>query len=184
MQKAKLFFVSGAHGVGKGYFCKRLSYAIGGDHVVVSDLIRKRRRIGIVKGISHIDLNQSILIDEINQYTTPMPFILIDGHFCLFNSEMRVKILPIELFSELGLSEIILLTCLPSTIYERIKMRDKGGAGLSEKDIVRLQRNEIEHSHRVARYLKIPITQLDVSDEEADHSLNSLLTELKRRYEL
>ena len=184
MTKANIFFVAGSHGVGKGHFCRKLSSLIDGDHVTASSLIRKRRKMGVAKAISGIDQNQSILVEELNRYRTSRSCILLDGHFCLYNTKMDIEVLPIELYKALNLSYIVLLTCLPAIIFKRLNQRDGNKSGLSQGDIDRLQDEEIDHAHTIAHSLKIPITQLDVSDEEIVQRLNVLLTKLRGRYGL
>jgi adenylate kinase len=180
MSSPNIIFVGGAHGVGKGYFCRRVAPLIDADHVAASDLIRNRKAMGPAKAIPGIDANQNILIEELCRYRTSKPFVILDGHFCLYNASMKLEILPIDLYRALRVSFLVLLICTPAVIVERLFLRDRNNSGLSLDDIGQLQKAEIEHARKVALSLNVPIAELDVSADIAPMDLDVLATELKR----
>jgi adenylate kinase len=179
MRSSNIIFIGGAHGVGKGHFCERLAPLVDGDHVTASDLIRNRKTMGPVKAIPGIDSNQAILVEELARYSTSKSCVLLDGHFCLYDTTMKLETLPIELYRALRVSYIILLSCLPEIILERLFLRDGNRSGLSLENIEQLRRAEIAHARRVAQTLDVPITEFDVSEENAPLKLDVLVTQLK-----
>lgn len=155
MGARRIVFIAGVHGVGKGYLCGRLAPMINGEHLTASNLIKNRKVLGEKKAISGIDENQSILVDELAAFKTEKPYILLDGHFCLYNEKHEIELLPEILFEKLNVAYIVTLICPPSTIMERLVNRDKNISNLSLNHIYKLQKFEIEQSHKISNFLKI-----------------------------
>ncbi|MBM9614711.1 AAA family ATPase [Desulfobulbus rhabdoformis] len=165
MRTRRIVFVAGVHGVGKGYLCDRLTSMIDGEHVTASGLIKGRKELGVAKAISGIDANQAILVEELAKFKTTSPFVLLDGHFCLYNQEYEVSSIAPRLFKELNVAYIVMITCAPSVILNRLINRDKNVSNLSTTQLEKLQNSEVEHSRLVAEEINVPITFLDVSGD-------------------
>nr|WP_321465128.1 ATP-binding protein [uncultured Desulfobulbus sp.] len=176
----RIVFVAGVHGVGKGYFCGKLAPILDGLHITASSLIKGRKKLGAAKAISGIDENQAVLVEELAKCKTASPFILLDGHFCLYNKEYEICPIAPCLFNELNVDYIVMLTCIPSVILDRLIRRDKNVSKLSIDKLEKLQTAEVEHSRLVANEINVPITFLDVSGD--DLSFLPGLAEMIRSY--
>lgn len=172
-------FVAGAHGAGKGHFCTNLAPLINAQHLSASSLIRNRKNIGAAKAIVGIDQNQTILVEELRRFESHKSVILLDGHFCLFNEEFYIKQLPSKLFELLSIDYVVLLTCDPTEILNRLQNRDNHASGLSVNNIKCLQAAERTHSRNVSDALCIPVTEIDVTTEPLDLRLSELASEIR-----
>lgn len=165
MKDRHIVFVAGVHGVGKGYLCDRLAPMLDGVHITASSLIINRKELGEAKAISGIDANQAILVEELDKFKTTSPFVLLDGHFCLYNQEYEIQPIAPRLYKELNVAYIVMLTCTPTVILNRLIQRDKNVSNLSISHLDKLQNAEVEHSRLVSGEINVPITFLDVSGE-------------------
>ncbi len=179
MLKRNIIFIAGVHGVGKGYCCKKLAPIIDGQHISASGLIRNRKSLGAAKTVEGIDVNQSILIEELENYKSDKPYILLDGHFCLFNTKLEIQFLPLVLFSELKIDSILLLTCAPKIIMERLNDRDQGSPNLTRANIEKLQDAEITHANEISLTLRIPLKELDTSTNITSEDIDVLYENIK-----
>jgi len=162
-------FVAGVHGVGKGYLCGKLAPMLDGVHITASSLIKGRKALGVAKAITGIDANQAILVEELAKFKAASPFVLLDGHFCLYNKEYEIEPIDVRLFKELSVAYIVMLTCAPSIILNRLVRRDNNASNLSIFHLEKLQNAEIEHSRLISWKLNVPITFLDVSSEDLSY---------------
>lgn len=183
MEVRPVIFVAGVHGVGKGYFCGKLASMIDGEHITASSLIKNRKVLGSAKAISGIDANQAILVEEFFKFYTAKPIVLLDGHFCLYNTEFEIEFLPPVLFNELNVSYIVMLTCSPSVVLDRLMKRDKNIANLSISHIEKLQNAELEHSDTISKLLDIPVELINVFDDKTS-DLTCLSNKIKERFRL
>ncbi|MDD2468893.1 MAG: ATP-binding protein [Desulfobulbus sp.] len=177
MKIRRVVFVAGVHGVGKGYFCDRLSLLIDGEHVTASSLIKGRKELGESKAISGIDANQAMLIEELGKLDVSKPFVLLDGHFCLYNKLYEIQPINRFLFKELNVAYIVMLICDPSVILNRLVQRDNNVSNLSMHHLEKLQNAEVEHARLVSGMLNVPLTFLDVSGDGIS-SLSELSEEI------
>ena len=104
-----MIFVSGVHGVGKDYFSKRMEKILGIKSYSASELIEKYGNLNFNsnKRTTNINGNQHYLIQAIKSGNLPREYIL-NGHFCLLNSNGEVEKVPINTFYQLNPSKIIL----------------------------------------------------------------------------
>jgi len=152
-----MIFIGGVHGVGKTTFCLNVKEKLGLNFYSASGLISKYKKHEFPKNkfVSDIDGNQyklisikKILDEKENQY-------LLDGHFCLFDSNGNLQRINSLFFKELAPDAIVLLTEEPSIIAERRKQRD--AIECNEEDIQICQIAEMEYGKNIADLLSIPI---------------------------
>ena len=105
-----LIFVAGVYGVGKSTLCESISKILEVPYYSASDLISNinGELYGVNKIVKDKDNNQNILIDAINQIYADNRSILLAGHFCIFDKNYEVDILPEGVFSQLKIKKIIL----------------------------------------------------------------------------
>ncbi|WP_264647975.1 ATP-binding protein [Bacillus thuringiensis] len=119
-------FLSGIHGVGKSTLVTKLQKEIEIKSFSVSDLIRKAgNNINISdKNTNGISRNQELWKTELNKIEQDGFILLLDGHFCLLDSDSNVTMLPFSTFEDTNMIKIILIKNKPQVIRERLLKRD------------------------------------------------------------
>ena len=150
-------FISGVHGAGKSFFCDRLLETTGIKSYSASKLIEERKNITFKadKLIADIDDNQHYLIDAVNSLRDQKASFVIDGHFCLLDSDGNVTRIPEQTFLDLKPDAIVLLTERPEIIAERRKTRD--GIENDIELIKRFQKEEVSYAQDVSEKMSIPM---------------------------
>ncbi len=95
-----MIFVSGIHGVGKTYFCTMIKKQLNISSYSASELISKRgkKKLSSDKRTSEIALNQIYLEEAINELNKDSKKFILDGHFCLLDSDQKISRIPREVF--------------------------------------------------------------------------------------
>lgn len=152
-----MIFISGIHGVGKSYFCSQVKDKLNLNAYSASSLISelKKERFSKDKLIADIDNNQTYLLRAKSHLDKQKQNYLLDGHFCLLDSNGHVKRIGVSTFTALAPQAIILLTEKPSIIAKRRKQRD--GLEYSVKEIQLFQKAEIDSAYEVACLLAVPL---------------------------
>jgi adenylate kinase len=153
-----MIFLSGVHGVGKSYFCQRVNVELGIVTHSASKLIANRKNVNFAndKLIPDIDNNQQYLLAAVNDLNFSSTKYILDGHFCLLNSDGNVSRIPTETFIALHPEAIILLTETPEIIAERRGQRD--GIIPDVSAIQHFQDEEMYYANEIAEVLGVPIT--------------------------
>lgn len=161
--RKNILFVGGVHGVGKTTFCKKMELRFSVQHYSASELIRvEKREIKTPdKRVKDINLNQNVLIRAINQHLNERAWSIIDGHFCLLNSDKEITKIPDKIFVEMSPKAILVIYDETEKICERLRQRDqkKYEVFLIEE----LQRQEIKYAQALAQELNIPYKLCDSS---------------------
>lgn len=152
-----MIFVSGIHGVGKSFFCKKVRDLIGHNFYSASSLIAQQKNRGFEKDklISNIDDNQHYLLRALENLSEVESCYFLDGHFCLLNTEGEVQRVPLVTFVNIKPTAIILLTEDPEIIAQRRFERD--GVRQDIMQIECFQEQESQYAKEVAAHLKIPL---------------------------
>lgn len=180
MDRKNIIFVGGIHGVGKTTLCKKISSELSIEYFSSSELISKldSQRVNDDKIAHDIKDNQNILLDAVQQFLYKDRIYLLDGHFCLIDSEHSIKQIPLNTYESLGIKEIILLCNDEEIILKRLKDRDNKEYSL--EFIEKFQQNEIDYAQYVANKIRVPITTIDLSKEEND--IENIIRDLSGRY--
>lgn len=152
------FFVGGVHGVGKSTFVKGIASEMGLHAYSASQIILGETGPDILKRVpveAAISNQRSLLfgLRETDWFNTGG---LLDGHFVLRTGNEHVSPVPVEVFSQLDLDAMFVLTDTPSNIAERIKERD--GIVWSHSLVEKMQENEVAHARVVSDRLNIPLS--------------------------
>jgi adenylate kinase len=160
----QILFVGGIHGVGKTYFCSKISAKNDLPHYSASKLISLQKEIYFSgnKNVEHIEGNQNFLIDAL-QTRTSNSNIILDGHFCLLNREGIVTEIPDLTFNQIAPKGILVLTNDINIIVNRLNQRD--GKEYDLNLLNDFQNKEIEYSQKVAKKLNVPFLLVNSSDE-------------------
>jgi len=151
----KVIFVGGIHGVGKTTLCRKISKTLSLKHYSASDLILKLKSENIEKDkkVKNIRLNQNILLESITRYLNNEEYYLLDGHFCLLNSNEDVTEIPLDTFKSLGLKAIVVLVDKECEIIKRLANRDSNSYPI--KLIEEFQKKEVLYAQKVAKILGV-----------------------------
>ena len=152
-----MIFISGVHGVGKSYFCNLVKEATGIECYSASSLIKERKQQGFPadKRVADIDANQLHLLAAVEDLRARLGEFLLDGHFCLLNTDGIITRISLDTFTTLKPEAIILLTEDPEVIAKRRKDRD--GVEHKASDIKAFQDEEIKYATEVAELLQVPL---------------------------
>jgi adenylate kinase len=155
-----IIFIGGIHGVGKGTACAKIQQSLFVEHLSASDILKwsevsPDRSNKLVKDISD---TQDRLIKGLQKTVDPNKKYILDGHFCLFDSNGKVNPVPLDTFLEISPILVSVITCDPVIIAKRLKDRD--GRKYNISTIVEMQNTEIEHAQLIADRLKVSFIEL------------------------
>lgn len=150
-------FIAGVYGTGKSTICSALSKRFQIPSFSAGDLISaiNGERYGANKAVLDKNRNQFLLAERVQELNRKNSQIILAGHFCIFNSDYRVEILPESVYSALNITQIILLEADVRDIVVNLRHRD--GKDYSEKNVAVLIEKEREQSERISKQLKCPL---------------------------
>ncbi len=172
MNDRKIIFVGGIHAVGKGTVCEKIAQEFNFEHLSASQVL-KWDEISDSKNKKVQDFNttQDRLLTNLNKIIEPNKKYLLDGHFTLLNSSGKPNKIDESTFIGIQPKSIILLTCEPKLIFERLKQRDDSIYKLSVLE--KMQQMEVEHAKYISKKLEIPLFTV------IDGNTNSVIEHLK-----
>lgn len=165
-----VIFVGGTHGTGKSAVCTDLVNRYHCSYISASRLIKWTKA---TKQVEDVAANQRRLGNLLLENTQSDISYVIDGHFALWSKKNDCEKVPIETFFGVKLSAIVLVTCNPLEIQQRIRYRD--GVVYDIKHIEQLQQTEIEQAQKIADFYHIPIYIIDNTDS---YNLQPIYTSL------
>ncbi|MBW8201748.1 ATP-binding protein [Flagellimonas abyssi] len=172
MNFREIIFVGGIHAVGKGTVCKELAQKFDFEHLSASQVL-KWNEISDLKNkkVQNFSSTQDRLLTNLNKIIEPNKTYLLDGHFTLLNSNGKPEKIDESTFIGIQPKFIILLTCEPQIIFERLKQRDDSVYKLSVLE--KMQQMEIEHANYISKKLEIPLFKV------IDGNTSSIIEHLK-----
>lgn len=152
-----VIFLAGSYGVGKSTLGEKVSKKIQTPFYSAGDLISNYNgeMYGANKFVKDLDNNQSLLLQTINMVLDKNDTLLLAGHFCIFEEDLSIKIVPKNTFDELQLSVIILLESSVERIINNISARDS--KTYYREAIEELVQKEKEYAIETAKRLNIPL---------------------------
>ena len=155
--KGSTIFIAGVYGTGKSTMCSVLSEMLHIPAFSASDLISaiNGEQYGANKAVSDKNNNQILLAERVRQLTQENPKIILAGHFCIFNADNDVEVLPESVYPALNISRIILLETNIQTVISNLHRRD--GKNYPVKSVAVLLKKEREQSKRIAEQLNCPL---------------------------
>lgn len=163
----KVIFLAGVHGVGKGYLGSPVARKLGIHHLTASQLIRDERGHATWsndKRVGEVDVNQRALIAAVGRFRINGEPLLLDGHFVLRDLDGALNKLPIEVFEQLQLAGVILLSDDAELIAKRLLSRDQH-QGKSDA-VAGLAVEESCHARAVCSALALPLAHLYKANEQ------------------
>lgn len=158
-----IIFVGGIHGVGKGTICNRICEVTDFVHLSASEIL-KWNEISQPgnKNVANIQSTQDSLLEGLKKTLQKNKSYLLDGHFCLFNSEGKVEKVPLEIFERISPKLIAVVTTDVQLIKERLERRDNKSYGF---EILKLMQNmEKKYAKEIAFSLDTPFFEIKDGD--------------------
>lgn len=166
--KKSTIFIAGVYGTGKSTMCSALSKMLHIPAFSAGDLISSinGEKYGANKAVTDKDGNQALLVERVQQLFKKYERIILAGHFCIFNANAGIEILPESVYHALSISQIILLETNSQTIISNLRRRD--GMAYSLKSISKLIEKEREQSERISEQLNCPLSiyQMTFTDQD------------------
>jgi adenylate kinase len=114
------------------------------------------------------------LAEAVHQISLKHPSVLLAGHFCIFNKNTEVDVLPEDVFSQLNIQKIILLEASEEVIINHLSKRDD--KTYSVMQIVALKEAERSQAVKIASELKksLIIHQMRFNDSDVDEIITKI----------
>lgn len=166
-----IVFIGGIHGVGKGTICKEIALKTDLIHITASQVLKwdeiSSLENKLVKNISstqqRLILGLKNIIEKDKQY-------LLDGHFCLLDSNGIPSKIDEETFDLINPKIIsIVIDDIASIVY-RLEKRDNKKYDIKILNV--LQKMEIEYAKHLSKKYSIPYIEIKNSDYKS--LLNSI----------
>lgn len=161
-----VIFLAGVHGVGKGFLGSRVAEQLKILHRTASQLIRDekgRETWSREKLVADVEDNQRALILSLGRIRGAKTTVLLDGHFVLRDKDGDFVRIAKDVFAELNLTEVILLSEDPDIIVERVNLRDS--VLLTSASVKALAVEEENHARDICCALGIKLTVLESPTE-------------------
>lgn len=169
--KGSTIFIAGVYGTGKSTMCSTLSEMLHIPAFSAGDLISaiNHEQYGANKAVSDKNNNQVLLAERVRQLTQENERIILAGHFCIFNADNDVEVLPELVYPALNISRIILLEADIQTVIANLRRRD--GKKYPVKSVSVLLEKEREQSERIAEQLNCPLNiyQMTFTDKDSEY---------------
>jgi len=150
-------FLSGVNGVGKTTLCNSVAHQLKVTHLTASSLL-DRNAVSIAGGESEF------ICQRIEEILLSEPFLLVDGHFVLSDSQGKLCLVDTEIYRRIKVIGIIVLIDSVKNIQNRLEKRDT--RQVDRLFLKNLQDAELKHSEGVARELNIRRLIIDVSQND------------------
>ncbi|MBA3987119.1 MAG: AAA family ATPase [Flavobacteriales bacterium] len=161
---SNITFVGGIHGVGKGKVCSELSSILNVNHLSASDVLKwgdvspeKNNKL-----VANISDTQDRLIIGLKKVIEDGKSYLLDGHFCLLNSNGEISKIPAKTFQDINPRIISVVTEDIHIIHQRLYKRD--GKEYDINTLAEMQSKELEHAFEIAKTLGIPFFEINKRD--------------------
>lgn len=161
--KKNIIFVGGVHAVGKSRFAEYVKKDNDSVNLLSASEILKWKD-SKEKEVENVGINQNLLVENLQRLVDIDKPYLLDGHFCLMNSNGEIERVPMRTFQDINPEMIILLVEDVEVILKRLKDRDD--KKYDPQLIELLCENEYSWAHDVADYLGVDIYTIKVSEYE------------------
>ncbi len=175
----KIIFIGGIHGVGKGTLCRNVCNDLNLHHLSASDVLKwedisqKENKL-----VDDFAFTQNRLITNLQQIVKEKERYVLDGHYCLLNTDNIPEKIDFDTFRTLNPFAFIIVVDDVQEIKKRLENRDK-----REYDynlLLKFQELELEYSKELAEQLNKP--HLTLKSEETNNLKTFLYNENFTRY--
>lgn len=163
----KIAFIGGIHGVGKSTICRQICNELNLEYLSASELLKWKdiNEDAKNKKVKDIPDTQNRLILGLTNMVKKDKNFLLDGHYCLLNSDNEVVNIPLDTFEKINPISLNLILGDISEIKERLETRDNKPYDYSLLE--RLQNEELTYAKHLSKKLGITLNignQSDYSD--------------------
>lgn len=153
----KIVFLGGIHGTGKGFISDRLCHNLSMKYLSASGLIKwtEISTDAKNKAVDNIPNTQERLMTALKATCIENKNYLLDGHYCLLNSNQEPTKIEFEIFSEINPTILLIITAEPELIRERLANRDNRNYNISL--IEEMQSVEKQYAEEISFKLKVPL---------------------------
>lgn len=154
-----IYFIGGIHGVGKGTICKEIAYKTGLIHITASQVLKwEEISDNDNKLVKNINSSQDRLIKGLKNLIKKDKIYLLDGHYCLLNSDGIPSRIDEDTFDQINPKAITIVIDDAEEIAKRLESRD--GKIYSIKILSDLQQMEIEYAKYLSDKYSIPYIEI------------------------
>lgn len=154
-----IIFIGGIHGVGKGTICNEIALKTGSIHLTASQILKweeiSARDNKLVKNIAS---TQSRLIKGLENLIRTEGKYLLDGHFCLLNSDGIPSRIDEGIFDQINPKAIAIVIDEVEKMAKRLEVRD--GKIYDVKVLNELQQMEVEYAKFLSDKYSIPYIEI------------------------
>jgi adenylate kinase len=169
-------FIGGIHGVGKSTICKQICDEIKLEYLSASELLKWKEinEDSHNKKVKSVPTTQDRLIVGLKNTIQKNKSYLLDGHYCLLNSQNEIVNVPIETFKQINPISLNLILGDAIEIKSRLEKRDNRPY---DHDLLkRMQDNELKY----AKYLSTTLgTTLNIGTQ---NDFSELLSSLHKAF--
>lgn len=163
----KIAFIGGIHGVGKSTICRHICSEMSLEYLSASELLKWRdiNEDAKNKKVNDIPDTQNRLITGLDNVIQKGKNYLLDGHYCLLNSNNEVVRIPFETFEKINPFSLNLILGDISEIKKRLEKRDN--KPYDHSLLEQLQSEELTYAKQLSKNLGITLnigTQNDYSE--------------------
>lgn len=158
-----IIFLGGIHGVGKGTICKEIASKTKLIHITASQILKWEEISELDnKKVENISSTQERLIIGLKKLIQKNENYLLDGHFCLLNSEGIPSRVDEETFRQINPKLLTIVIDNPHEIAKRLSTRD--GKIYDFKTLNNFQNMEIEYAKYLSEKHSIPYVEIKNGD--------------------
>lgn len=167
----KIIFIGGIHGVGKGTICKEIASKTDLIHITASEILKWNEiNSSDNKFVVNISSKQELLIVGLKNLIEKDKQYLLDGHFCLLDSNGIPNRIDEETFDIINPKIISIVIDSVDKIVCRLEKRDNKKYDI--KILNELQKMEIEYAKYLSK--KYSIAYIEIINSDYKSLLNSI----------
>lgn len=172
-----IIFVGGIHGVGKSTLCKEISSQTGLKYLSASQVLKwgKVSENPNRKLVADVNHTQDLLLSGLKSLIVPEEVYLLEGHYCLLDSNSSIARVPQETFIAINPILFGLIVDDERKIQERVMARDGEACNLDL--YIEMQAEEIKYASEIAGQINVP---LKVFRPEEVHGFVNYIKQLNR----
>jgi len=154
-----IIFIGGIHGVGKGTICKEIALKTDLIHFTASQILKwEEISDSDNKLVKNITSTQDRLLKGLKNLIKKDKKYLLDGHFCLLNSNEIPSRIDEDTFDQINPKVIAIVIDDVERIVKRLEARD--GKIYDIKILNELQKIEIEYAKYLSDKYSIPYIEI------------------------
>jgi adenylate kinase len=150
-------FIGGIHGVGKSTVCRQICDRLDLTHLSASELLKwgDINEDAENKQVKDIQDTQDRLIVGLRNTIQTGKRYLLDGHYCLLNTNGEIKNIPVDTFQMINPFSLNIILDDVSEIKKRLEERDNK---YYDYDLLmRMQDNELQYAKYLSEKLDVPL---------------------------